>query len=144
MQVSDNRCCFICGPANPIGLKVKPSRDEAAGRAWLTVVIPPEYQGWEGIAHGGIVAALLDEVSAYAGMAVSKQIVTAELNIRYLRPVPIGREVTIEAQVREQVRRSVMVVATMTCQGEVLARSTGRMVVLKPVPGEVSPATPIA
>ena len=135
MQVSDNRCCFICGPANPIGLKVKPSRDEAAGRAWLTVVIPAEYQGWEGIAHGGIVAALLDEVSAYAGMGISRQIVTAELNIRYLKPVPTGQEVTIEARVREQVRRSVTVEATMACNGEVLARSTGRMVILKPVAG---------
>ena len=133
MQVADNRCCFICGPSNPIGLKVKPCRDETTGRAWMTVVIPPEYQGWEGMAHGGIVAALLDEVSAYAGMSVSKQIVTAALNIRYLKPVPIGREVTVEAQVREQVRRSVMVEAVMTCQGVVLARAEGRMVVLKPV-----------
>ena len=135
MQVADNRCCFICGPNNPIGLKVKPSRDETTGRAWLTVVIPPDYQGWEGIAHGGIVAALLDEVSAYAGMSVSKQIVTASLNIRYLKPVPIGRDVTVEAQVVEQVRRSVMVEAVLTCQGEVLARAEGRLVVLKPVAG---------
>jgi uncharacterized protein (TIGR00369 family) len=140
MQVSDNRCCFICGPDNPVGLKVKPHRDETAGRAWLTVVIPAEYQGWAGIAHGGIVGALLDEVSAYAGMAVSKQIVTAELNIRYLRPVPIGQEVTIEAQIREQVRRSVTVEAAMTCRGEVLARSVGRMVILKPA--EAPPQMP--
>jgi uncharacterized protein (TIGR00369 family) len=134
MQVADNRRCFICGPANPIGLKVKPCRDEQAGRAWLTVAIPPAYQGWEGIAHGGIVAALLDEVSAYAGMAVSMQIVTAELKIRYLKPVPTGREVTVEARVREQVRRSVTIEAVLTCQGEALARSVGRMVVLKSAP----------
>ena len=132
MQVSDNRCCFICGPNNPIGLKVKPCRDESAGRAWLSVVIPPEYQGWEGIAHGGIVGALLDEVSAYAGMSISKQIVTAELTIRYLKPVPIGLELTVEASVRERIRRSVMVDAQLTCQGIVLARSEGRMVILKP------------
>ena len=134
MQVSDNRCCFICGPANPIGLKTRPSRDESTGRAWMTLVIPAAFQGWEGIAHGGIVAALLDEVSAYAGMSVSKQIVTAELTTRYLKPVPTGVEVTIAAQVREQVRRSVLVDAEMVCQGETVARSVARMVVLKATP----------
>lgn len=136
MQVTDNRGCFICGVNNPIGLKTRPSRDEASGRATLTVVIPAEFQGWEGVVHGGITAALLDEVSAYAGMSVSKQIVTAELNIRYLKPVPIGREITIEAQVREQVRRSVLVDAVMTCAGEVLTRAEARMMVLKGAAGE--------
>jgi uncharacterized protein (TIGR00369 family) len=131
MQVADNRCCIICGVNNPIGLKSRPSRDEATGRAWMTVTIPPEFQGWEGVVHGGISAALLDEVSAYAAMGVSKQIVTAELNIRYLKPVPVGREITLEAKVREQVRRSILVDAIMTCAGETLTRAEARMVVLK-------------
>lgn len=132
MQVSDNRCCFICGPHNPIGLKVKPERDEAAGRAWLTVVIPADFQGWEGVAHGGIVAALLDEVSVYAGMGISKQIVTAELTTRYVRPVPVGRDIVVEAKVREHIRRSIRVDAQLTCEGEVLARSEARIVILRP------------
>jgi uncharacterized protein (TIGR00369 family) len=131
MQVADNRRCFICGINNPIGLKTRPQRDEAAGRAWMTVTIPAEYQGWEGVVHGGMIAALLDEVSAYAAMGVSKQIVTAELNIRYLKPVPVGCEVSVEAQVRERLRRTIMVDAVMTLSGEELARAEARMVVLK-------------
>jgi len=131
MQVTDNRCCFICGGNNPIGLKTRPSRDEIAGRAWLSVVIPEEFQGWAGVAHGGIIAALLDEVCAYAVMGVSKQIVTAELTIRYLKPVPLGREVSVAAQLRERVRRSITVDAQLTCDGETLARAEARMVVLK-------------
>jgi len=131
MQVTDNRCCFICGANNPIGLKTRPSRDEAAGRAWLSVVIPAEFQGWAGVAHGGIIAALLDEVCAYAVMGVSKQIVTAELTIRYLKPVPVGREVTVAAELRERVRRAISVDAQLTCDGETLARAEARMVVLR-------------
>jgi uncharacterized protein (TIGR00369 family) len=136
MQVTDNRCCFICGANNPVGLKTRPSRDEAAGRAWLSVVIPEEFQGWAGVAHGGIIAALLDEVCAYAVMGVSKQIVTAELTIRYLKPVLLGREVTVEAHMRERVRRSITVDAQLTCEGETLARAEARMVVLKAAAGE--------
>jgi uncharacterized protein (TIGR00369 family) len=131
MQVADNHCCFICGVNNPIGLKVKPSRDGAAGRAWMTVSIPAEFQGWEGVAHGGIISALLDEVSVYAAYGSSRQIVTAELNVRYLKPVPIGREIVVEATVHDRVRRSIMVEATISCDGEVLTRSEARLVVLK-------------
>jgi uncharacterized protein (TIGR00369 family) len=138
VQVSDNRCCFICGVDNPIGLKVKPSRDEAAGRAWMTVSIPAEFQGWEGVAHGGIISALLDEVSVYAAFGISRQIVTAELNVRYLKPVPIGREVFVEATVRDRVRRSIMVEATISCDGEVLTRSEARLVVLRTPEKDIS------
>jgi len=136
MQVTDNRCCFICGADNPVGLKSRPTRDEAAGRAWLNVVIPESFQGWEGVAHGGIIAALLDEVCAYAVMGVSKQVVTAELTVRYLKPVPLGREVTVEAHMRERVRRSITVDAQLTCEGQTLARAEARMVVLKAAAGE--------
>lgn len=131
MQVNDNRHCFICGPGNPIGLKTRPICDAATGRAWMTVTIPAAYQGWEGMAHGGIIAALLDEVSAYAAMSVTTQIVTGELKIRYLKPVPIEREITLEAHVGERIRRSIKVEAVLTFQGDTLARSEARMVVLR-------------
>jgi uncharacterized protein (TIGR00369 family) len=134
LNVADNRCCFICGPRNPIGLKVKPVRDAQAGTASLAVTIPPEFQGWEGLAHGGIVAALLDEVAAYAGMAVSTQIVTAELNVRYLKPVPTGVSVAVNAKIREIVRRSVWVDAALEHDGVVLARAEARMMILKTPP----------
>lgn len=134
MQISDNRRCFICGPDNPLGLRVKPSRDKDAGRAWLAVTIPDDYQGWAGIVHGGVIGALLDEVSVYAALAVARQIVTAELTVRYLKPVPTGREVRVEARIREQVRRSVFVDAELLCDGVVLASSEARLVVPRNMP----------
>jgi uncharacterized protein (TIGR00369 family) len=137
MKVSDNRRCFICGPHNPIGLKVKPTRDPQTATATLSAAIPAEFQGWEGIAHGGILAALLDEVAAYAGMAVSTQIVTAELNVRYLKPVPTGVTITVTAKVREMTRRTVWVDAALVHDGVVMARAEARLVILK----DVSPAS---
>ena len=131
MEVSDNRRCIVCGPENPIGLKVRPQYDRESGRAWLTTTLPADFQGWAGVAHGGVIAALLDEVSAYAAMSESRQIVTAELTVRYLKPVPLERELFVEAQVRDRVRRSITVEAVMTCEGEAMARATARMVVLK-------------
>ncbi len=136
MKVSDNQNCFICGTDNQIGLKIKPIRDPGKGTAWMTVVVPERFQGWEGVVHGGLIAALLDEVSAYAAMTVSTQIVTAELNVRYLKPVPVNQEVTVSARVRETVRRSIFVEAMMSAGETVLARGEARMMVLKSAPAQ--------
>ncbi len=50
----------------------------------------PEFQGWEGIAHGGIVATILDEVMGWALAAADAWGYTAKLSIAYRRPVPVG------------------------------------------------------
>lgn len=132
VSIADNRFCFICGDRNPVGLKTRPKVDKARHSAECALVIPPEFQGWDGVVHGGIVSALLDEVAAYAAMAIAKPVVTAELTVRYLKPVPVGREVVARAEVREQVRRSIFVDAELACDGQVMARAQVRMYVVKP------------
>jgi acyl-coenzyme A thioesterase PaaI-like protein len=56
------------------------------------VLIAPEYNGYPGVAHGGIVAALLDEVSGRAplvrGHDLDNLFVTVKLEVRYRRPTP--------------------------------------------------------
>lgn len=81
--------------------------------------------------HGGIISALLDEVSAYAGMTVATTVVTGELTTRFRKSVPVEQEITVFAQVIKQVRRVVMVEATLVMQGEVLASSEAKMMVVR-------------
>lgn len=79
--------CFGCGPGHPTGLRV---------RCFLTdegvvspIVIPHRYEGPPGAAHGGIVAAYLDEVLGGAvAKATGRASVTGELTVRYVKPVP--------------------------------------------------------
>jgi acyl-coenzyme A thioesterase PaaI-like protein len=53
------------------------------------VVVPREYGGPPDAAHGGIVAAYLDEILGGAVVrATGKISVTGELTVRYVRPVP--------------------------------------------------------
>jgi acyl-coenzyme A thioesterase PaaI-like protein len=82
------RHCFGCGPAHPTGLRVRCFR---AGDGVLSpILIPRQYEGPPGAAHGGIVAAYLDEIlGAAATRATGRVAVTGELTIRYVRPVPI-------------------------------------------------------
>ena len=85
--------CFGCGHANPDGLQLK-FRQVADRTVELTVVVHPRFAGVPGVVHGGIQATLLDEVmgkAAYAAFPDSYEqtrFVTAELNVRYVRPAP--------------------------------------------------------
>jgi len=104
--------------------------DRETQSASCELVIPAEYQGWEGMVHGGIIAALLDEVCAYAGMTVSEQVVTGELKTRFRKPVPVERLVTVSAKVAKQARRTVMVEAQLAMDGRVLAGAEAKMVIV--------------
>ena len=131
MQISDNKYCFVCGKNNPLGLKAELQVDREGQAASCQLAIPAEFQGWEGMVHGGVVATLLDEVCAYAGMTVPGQVVTGELKTRYHKPVPVAQLVTVSARVSERKRRTVLVDARLEMDGELLASAVAKMVVLK-------------
>lgn len=82
--------CFGCGPAHPTGLRVRCFKTDAgvASPVWIA----KQYEGPPGAAHGGIVAACLDEILAGAVLrAAGRPAVTGELTVRYRRPVPTER-----------------------------------------------------
>ena len=86
---SDDRFhqCFGCGPGHPTGLHVRCFK--TAEGVVSPIIIPRQYQGPPDAAHGGIVAAYLDEVLAAAVVRTSARIaVTGELTVRYVKPVP--------------------------------------------------------
>lgn len=86
--------CFVCGPANPIGLKVQFRLDEDVCRAEFT----PEakHMGYANVTHGGIVFSLLDDVMANWLWLRGEHSFTARANIRYRAELPIGTPVLLE------------------------------------------------
>jgi acyl-coenzyme A thioesterase PaaI-like protein len=80
--------CFYCGKDNPLGLKMNFS---LSGDLCFSEVTPPDFlQGYDGVLHGGIISALLDEVMVNHLLAKGVQTVTADLYVRFKKPVPIG------------------------------------------------------
>ena len=73
----DDGNCFACGPTNPIGMHVHFDRADGADGVVARLELAPQYQGWRGIAHGGIVMALLDEAMAHAAGFAGHRGVTA-------------------------------------------------------------------
>lgn len=119
--------CFGCSPANPHGLRLRFWRSEHG--CYTRCAIPEHLCGFDRVAHGGIIATLLDEVSAWTVIArLGRLGVTREISIRYLRPVPTGTEVHAEGQVLSSDDRVAVVRARITLPGnpehEVLAEST--------------------
>jgi acyl-coenzyme A thioesterase PaaI-like protein len=82
--------CFGCGPGHDIGLRVRTFTED--GGVLAPIVIPRRFEGPPGAAHGGIVAAYLDEVLAGAAVSHTGRLyVTGELTVRYVKGVPIER-----------------------------------------------------
>ena len=86
--------CFICGLENPVGLHLH-FYETAPGVIETTYTPPDHFQGYPGVLHGGIVAAILDEVSGRTHMGSNAEdprfMFTAKLEVKYRRNVPINR-----------------------------------------------------
>jgi uncharacterized protein (TIGR00369 family) len=95
--------CFACGELNVSGLHLQLHAD--AGVCWAEPTLDERFMGWEGIAHGGIICAILDEVMAWALVDEDCWGVTARLSVDFRRPVPIGRRLRAEGRVIERRRR---------------------------------------
>ncbi len=105
-ELTDDGWCFACGALNPHGLQMKVAYAEDQGRqlARCELVLSRRFQGWNGIAHGGVVATVLDELMAHAVIHFVGQAVTTRFEIRYRKPVALGVELEAMGWV-EQVRR---------------------------------------
>jgi uncharacterized protein (TIGR00369 family) len=125
----DDGNCFACGPTNPIGMHVHFDRNADADGVRALVTLAPEYQGWRGIAHGGIVMALLDEAMAHAAGFAGHRGVTATVKVRFRKPVPLEAPVEVLGKVTWQ-RRNVLGVNASIVDGAgmLLAQAEGSFV----------------
>ncbi|MDP6460553.1 MAG: PaaI family thioesterase [Gemmatimonadota bacterium] len=98
--------CFGCGPGNEAGLQLV---FESAPDGTIQTEFTPRriHTGWEGVCHGGILAALLDETMIAYLKARGESAATASLEVRFRRPAPIGEALRVEA--REVSRRGRLV-----------------------------------
>jgi acyl-coenzyme A thioesterase PaaI-like protein len=92
--------CFGCGELNTEGLGIE---FEVDGRR-VTGRFTPRYshQGFPGVAHGGIGAAALDEALGWAMYAVGAWAMTARMEVRYRKPVPLDEELIVSAEVTRE------------------------------------------
>lgn len=93
----NSRMCFICGLENPVGLHLHIYETEP-GVVETKYLAPEHFQGYPGVLHGGIVAAILDEVSGRAHMGPPDNprfMFTGKLEVKYRKNVPVGKMLKI-------------------------------------------------
>jgi uncharacterized protein (TIGR00369 family) len=121
--------CFGCGGANPRGMQLTFEQDDASRCIRGNFRLGPEYQGGAPFIHGGIIATVLDEALGKLNRFRGVRAVTAELNVQYLKPVPVDEDLVIEAREVEKNGRSLIYTGEIRNRsGQILAQARGRFV----------------
>jgi uncharacterized protein (TIGR00369 family) len=82
----DGYNCFGCSPKHPSGLKLSFVEEN---NEIVSVWEPqPQFEGYQGVLHGGIQATLMDEIASWVVyVKIKRSGVTSSMNIRYHKPV---------------------------------------------------------
>ena len=125
-RVSHHDLCFGCGQANLFGLQLEVEAGSSGGVAGRFFV-KQDHQGPPGFAHGGVIAAALDEAMSLALHSEGVHALTAQLDVELLAPAAVGSFVRVEADVAEQVgdRRLELSARALSEDGTELARARG-------------------
>jgi uncharacterized protein (TIGR00369 family) len=127
MSVKSSHYCFACGTANETGLRMKVVPWEGGCRAVFTPL--RRHEGYSDHTHGGIIATLLDEAIVWAARFEGYDVITAELTVRYRKPVPIDQPVEVYGRVARTHGRLVFGESSITdAKGEVLARASAKLI----------------
>jgi len=104
-------------------------RELADGSVASDVTLAVTFQGWHGVAHGGIVALLLDEAMAYAAAAAGALGMTAALRLRFRAETPLGEPLRLTGRIRWRRRNVYAVEAALHApDGTLLASGDGSFV----------------
>ena len=130
--------CFICGVKNVGGVHVAFYEDYAKngqGEVLARFTGKAEHQGYPERMHGGVITGILDETIGRAiniGDSPNEPMVwgvTIELNVQFLKPVPLEVELTARGRIDEEQRRLFIGSGELYLpDGEVAASATGKYI----------------
>jgi acyl-coenzyme A thioesterase PaaI-like protein len=125
--------CFACGRDNSCGLKME---FECNGKIMQgKTLIASHHRGWASLAHGGILATILDETMSWAAIHLFKKfILTQSMEIEFLKPVYIEKKVLSRGWIHKQLsdRKALMKSEILNSDNEVCASATGKFVLFEP------------
>ena len=120
--------CFVSGPWNAMGIAIAVHRDgdEAVAR----VELGPAFEGAPARSHGGIVAAVFDDVLGYLLTLLGQPGFTGELTVHYLAATPIDQPLEFRARVLGREGRRILTEAEARADGEIVATATATFVAI--------------
>jgi acyl-coenzyme A thioesterase PaaI-like protein len=107
-----SRMCLVCGVENPWGLNgrfyvLEPAGDLGVPELLGVFTLREEHQSYPGRLHGGIASAILDETIGRAITIANPGVwgVTAELTVRFRRPLPVSGDLRCVGRITRDTRR---------------------------------------
>jgi uncharacterized protein (TIGR00369 family) len=126
-QLRDNQRCYVCGRENPAGLAVA-FEINAPARSIKARFTPADiHQGYEGIVHGGILSALLDESMAKLAFSLGIPAVTAEMTVKFKSPAAPGEELSVSGRLIHETHRLIEAEAVIKKGSVVIAEAKGKL-----------------
>jgi len=126
-ELKDNGRCYVCGKKNPVGLAVDFTVNVEKRSIQARFTPSDNHQGFEGIVHGGIISALLDEAMAKLAFSLGLQIVTAEMTVKFKAPANPGEELFITGRLVEESKRLILAEAKIERGPTIIAEATGKL-----------------
>lgn len=134
--------CFGCGPANPLGLRIRsfPVADAADAHVACDFMPEPHHEAFENVLNGGIIGTVLDchmnwttihHLIKTQNLDHAPPCVTAEFKVVLKRPTPMG-PIHVDAYVVSSTDDRASIEATMTAGGKITALGTGTFIAVKP------------
>ena len=127
IRLRDNECCYVCGKKNQSGLAVDFTIDKESRSIQAGFTPSDAHQGFEGIVHGGILSALLDEAMAKLAFSLGIPAVTAEMTVKFKSPVAPGEEITVSGRLVQETGRLIRAEARIQRGPVVVAEATGKL-----------------
>lgn len=122
----EHRALFVSGTDDPDRFQVRYYVRESDGQVRGKARLGPGCQGPPAHAHGGSMAALLDELMGLAAWVAGHKVLAQSIQVTFRRPLPLGQVVDLEAYVTSAEGRNVHAAARICgSNGRVIAESTG-------------------
>lgn len=123
--------CIVSGTHNPMGIGMTPRRVGDAVEA--VVHLGAAYEGAPQRSHGGIVAAILDDIMGYVLLVQRTPAYTGHLGVTYLAPTPVGTEILARAWLVGRDGRKLSIAGSIELpDGTPIAEGTGLFVAIPP------------
>lgn len=120
--------CFVSGSQNPLGIGIEVERD--GDDMVAHVELGPAFEGAPGRSHGGIVAAIFDDVLGYLTTLHRVPAFTGSLTVNYLAATPIGEPLEFRARLKDRDGRRLFTEAEAIAGGKVIATATATFIVV--------------
>ncbi len=134
--------CFGCGHANPDGFHLRSYRDDELTVAEFTS--RPEHDNGFGFLNGGIISTVLDCHTAAVVMWEAAQrgwaaepgapvpFITAGIEVKFLRPTPLGSPVRLSARPESISEKMIVVAAELVADDKPRATMTATWLRFRP------------